>query len=195
MKLFCSVLLYVYLEHFPPTYKDIINEEDRRRRDRRIPRAAMKNYYYSSFRHLFLSGNDQALLNATGHDHASFKKLLHIFKPVYDLYMWDPYLKCIRRKILDANGVPKGKPRDMTACGCLCLILMWYCTRGTCSRGLALLFGQTSTPMYKWLKFGRKVLLHVLSREKSAVIKLPTEEEVHFFCQVIAERYPVLNNV
>ena len=72
MKLSCSVLFYAYLERFPPTYKDIINEEDCRCHNRHIPRDAMKNYYYSSFWHLFLSGNDQALLYATGHDHASF---------------------------------------------------------------------------------------------------------------------------
>ena len=53
-------------------YKDIISMEGRRRRDRRIPRCALRSYAYSSFRTLYLSGNDQALLNLTGFDHSTF---------------------------------------------------------------------------------------------------------------------------
>ena len=162
MKLSTACLLYANSKK--TTYKHILSESDRRRQDRRIPRSALRPYKDSSFHYLYLSGNDQALINATSHDHASFNKLLLIFKPVYDRYMWGPVEEIIRKKKLDEHGMPKGKPRDMTACGCLGLILMCYQTRGTCTRSLALSFGQTSTPLYKWLKFGRKVLLHVLSR-------------------------------
>ena len=101
----------------------------------------------------------------------------------------------IRLKKVDIDGVPMGRNRDMTACGCLGLILMWYRTRGSCSRGLAMMFGQTSTPMYQWLKFGRRVLLHVLSRDENSQIKLPDEHETRFFCTVIQNKYPNLNNV
>ena len=75
------------------SYKHLLDENERRRRDRRIPRASLRSYLYSSFRHLYCSGNDQALLNATGHDHASFRRLLVLFKPVYDAYMWDSELQ------------------------------------------------------------------------------------------------------
>ena len=71
--------------------------------------------------------------------------------------------------------------RDMKARGALGLVLMWYRTKGSCARSLALMFGQTSTPMYRWLKFSRKVLLHVLSRNEDAIVRLPTNEEVSFF--------------
>ena len=50
-------------------YKDLLSDKDRIRRDRRIPRAALLKFDYSSFNYLYKSGNDQALLNATGHDH------------------------------------------------------------------------------------------------------------------------------
>ena len=61
-------------------YKKMLSLEDRRRRDRRIPRQALRTWVYSPFRYLYLSGNNQALINATGHDHASFSKLLGLFR-------------------------------------------------------------------------------------------------------------------
>ena len=72
----------------------------------------------------------------------------------------------------------------MTASGCLGLVLMWFRTRGSCARALSILFGQTASPMYCWLKFGRRVLLHVLTNEKSAQIVLPDAEEVNFFAML-----------
>ena len=72
---------------------------------------------------------------------------------------------------------------------------MWYRIRGNCSRHLAImLFGQTSTPIYKWLKFGRKVLLYALSRDYKAEITLPTDEETEFFCHAIETKYESLPN-
>ena len=71
------------------SYMDNITLEDRRRRDRRIPRCALKNYGHSSFRTLYLSGNDQALMNLTGFGHSTFLKLVQKFKPVYDFYSFD----------------------------------------------------------------------------------------------------------
>ena len=74
-----------------------------------------------------------------------------------------------------------GRDRDMTACGCPGLVLMWYRTRGSSARGLDLMFGQTSSPLYFWLKFGRRVLLHVLSGTVGAKIQLPNENKIHTF--------------
>ena len=49
--------------------------------------------------------------------------------------------------------------------------------------------------MYKWLKFGRKVLLYVLSRDYRAKVTLPTDDETIFFCHVIQTKYENLPNV
>ena len=49
------------------------------------------------------------------------------------------------------------------------------------------MFGQTSTPLYKWLKFGCKILLHVLSCVTEVKVKLPTAEEVANFKTAVAE--------
>ena len=143
-------------------YKKWLSEEDRRRRDRRIPRSALRMWNFSSFRYLYLSGNNQALINATGHDHASFNKLLKLFEKTYLYWTWDRKRLIICRKVLDINGYPCGRHRDLSPIGCLGLVLMWYRTRGSCARSLSLMFGQTSTVLYTWLNFGRRVLLHVL---------------------------------
>ena len=97
------------------TFKNSLDIEGRRRRDRRVPREALKTFRFSSFRHLFMSRNDQALLNATGHDHRSFNMLLRKFKRTYDYYMIDSDTGRIRPKVLDLDGAPMGKPRDLTA--------------------------------------------------------------------------------
>ena len=42
-------------------------------------------------------------------------------------------------KNIDDQGMPKGSPRQLNAIGGLGMVLMWYCTRGSCNRNLALL--------------------------------------------------------
>ena len=66
-----------------------LNAVGRRRRDRRYPRVSLRRYADSPFRHLHDSNNDQALLNATGVDHAEFRNLLAAFKPIFYMYTID----------------------------------------------------------------------------------------------------------
>ena len=91
---------YYYIHHVlqDSPYKDALCKEDRRRRDCRFPRCDLLAYKFSAFRHFYLSSNDQALLNATGYDHATFFKLVQKFKPYYDMWMVDKEFKCIRKK-------------------------------------------------------------------------------------------------
>ena len=56
-------------------------------------------------------------------------------------------------------------------------------------------FGQTSTPMYKWLKFARKCLLHALSCDLDSKVLLPTVLKVIFFQEVIGAKYPLCSDV
>ena len=51
-----------------------------------------------------------------------------------------------------------------------------------------MIFGQTSTPMYKWLKFGRNILLACLIRYLDARIDLPTNNEVRLYQEAIAAK-------
>ena len=150
-----------------------LDEFERRKRDRRIPRVALKPYSRSSFEYLYNSLNDQALLNATGCDHRAFNILLKKFHPYYHAYTFHQETGIIRRKKCHMNGTPMGRKRDMSSVGCLGLVLMWYRTTGACTRNLSLYFSQTSTPMYRWLKFGRRILLKSLINDDSAKLALP----------------------
>ena len=47
-----------------------------------MPRAALKNYKNSPFEFLYNSLNDQALSNATGHNHRTFNILIKNSHPI-----------------------------------------------------------------------------------------------------------------
>ena len=84
--------------------KHLLDDIDKRNRHRRIARIALKKYAFSAFRHLYLSGNEQALLNCTGCDHLSFQNLLIKFRPFSDLYRFEDGTGIIRLKKLDKDG-------------------------------------------------------------------------------------------
>ena len=82
-----------------------------------MPRASLVSYENSPFCHLYNSGVDQALINATGLDHETFKELLAIFTPVYDTHTPHEESGFILPKVLT------GKPRQLPASGALGLVM------------------------------------------------------------------------
>ena len=76
--------------------------EDKRRRDRTYPRKAVQYYPQSPFRYIFLSGDEQALLNGCGVDHKVFNELLQLFEPVYDAHTIDRETGHIKKRRLDS---------------------------------------------------------------------------------------------
>ena len=95
-----SYSLYIYSQLLADSrYSMILEEHDRRNRDRRIPRIAVKKYNNSPFEYLYHSLNDQALLNATGHNHRTFDLLLKKFSPYYKYYTFEKGTDVIRKKI------------------------------------------------------------------------------------------------
>lgn len=175
MQLYIPLLLLLLEDEEDDPYKYYSTCRDCLLCDKRVPCKSLKVYVESAFCFLYQSGNDQALLNCMGFDHRSFCDLLGIFHPFYLSYTPDNNTGKVRRKKVT------GWTRSLTIEGCLALVLMWYRTRGTCTRSLALIFGLTAMSMYKWLKFGRKVLLASLQYREEAKVCLPTEEEVNFF--------------
>ena len=89
----------------------------------------------------------------------------------------------------------RGRPRDLDAVGGLGLVLAWFRTKCPCNRSLVMIFGQTSTPLYKWLKFARCVLLSVLMDDPDSQIRSPTAEEVASFQAAIGAKYPYCADV
>ena len=49
--------------------------------------------------------------------------------------------------------------------------------------------------MYKWIKFERRILLHVLRRSSVAKVKLLTKDEVTTMQEVVVEKYPPYGDV
>ena len=171
-----------------------LSPEEKVRRGRRIPRVSIRDYTYSPFKYLFESRNNQALLNCCACDHAMFAELHAIFKPFYFRYTFDDE-GVIRKVRLTKNGKRKGRRQDLDSIGCLGLVLYWYRTRGSCARSFPMAFGQTSTPLYKWLKFGRRVLLFALQRHPAAKVCIPAADEIRRYTEAITAKYPMLEGV
>lgn len=184
-------LLFFYFA-FLDEDDDTLSDEDRRRRDRRTPRIAIKKYNKSAFYYLFGSGNDQALLNCCAVDHKVFRSLLELFEPMFVRHMPDPDTGEVRPVVLTRTGKPKGRQREIDATGCLGLVLYWYRTRGSVARAIAMAFGLTSTPMYRWLKFSRKLLLVILGKHPLAKVTAPSKEELEKYVVAIGVKYPIL---
>ena len=53
-------------------------------------------------------------------------------------------------------------------------------------------FGLTSTVMYKWLKFSRRVILVPIHKYSYAMVSVPTEQEVDGNVEAIGRKYPRL---
>jgi hypothetical protein len=78
----------------------------------------------------------------------------------------------------------------LDATGPLGLVLTWFRTKGSCTRNLQLIFGLTGTPMYTWLKFGRRVLLFALQKVDLAKISAPSVQELHIYMSAVAVKCP-----
>ena len=61
--LFSTTVLYHYLLEEKISYRTFLSIEDRRRRDRRVPRIALLPYHASTFEYIYISANNQALIN------------------------------------------------------------------------------------------------------------------------------------
>jgi hypothetical protein len=101
-------------------YRDRLNEEGRRIRDRRIPRSALTSPAHSAFERLYQSGNDQALITVTGFDHAAFNCLLTMFRPWFNQHTpWTSDARPFSR----LSHYTHGRRRIITARTCLGLVL------------------------------------------------------------------------
>ena len=82
-----AIMLYVHFSDEDQSYNNDFDEQKKLNHGKCISRISLKRYKYSSFTYLYLSGDDQALVNSTGRNQSSFNKLLHKFKPIYDIYV------------------------------------------------------------------------------------------------------------
>ena len=177
---------------FEETYWQQQSLYQKRLRDKRIPRCALKFFNHSPWFYMYNCGNDQALVNMTGLDHFGFSKMLKVFKPYWDAYVMDRSGNIKGRKKIRSRV---GRPRHLCALGGLGLVLTWYKTKGARSRNLAMQFGLTSTPMSTWHWFGLCCLRAALVNHPKAKICAPTVEEVEIYKAAISALYPSLLHV
>ena len=187
MRFAYMALLFLDLEE---TFYNRLSMYQRRLRDKRIPRCALRFFNDSAWLHMFMSGNDQALLNMTGVTHQAFRLLLDVFDPYWDAYVVDREGNIRVRK-----KTKRGRPRIISSLGGLGLVLTWYRTKGARSRNLVMQFGLTSTPMVCWLWFGMCCLKAALINHPTARICTPTPEEVEIYKNAISAKYPALKHV
>ena len=162
--------------------------EDRRLRQRRIPRVSLQDAHMSSWRRLYYSENDQALITLTGLDHATFQHLLHLFQPVFDNYT--PFGEGDTIEKIS----PRGRKRAVMALDILGLVLAWTRTRGSLL-SLQLHFGMSMTNLATYLRFGRRIVVEVLKNNPLSAIKIPSPAKVQEYKQLVRDKYPLLTNV
>jgi hypothetical protein len=153
-------------------YKNL-SIEQRRLRYMRIPRVALLSPKESPWRKLYASKNDQAFITATGLDVTSFEELLSKFTPFYNNlspHSENGKIKIIRRKL-------EGRRRIMNSCDCLGLVLMHTRTRGS-SFSLQMKFGISGTATTLYIRFARRILLHIFSTDNDASICIPSNEKI-----------------
>jgi DDE superfamily endonuclease len=177
----------------PERFHDLLSQEARRRRDRRIPRIALLHPSASPWARVLEHGTDQAMITLTGFDHASFNALHEMFQPIFLTHSPHSSDGVIRR-IRPETSFRRGRPRMITSAACLGLVLVYGRTTGVVFL-LCSVFGLTHTPLSMWLRFGRRVLLHVLKDHELARVKMPNVEKVAEYKAAIGRLYKRLKDV
>ncbi len=60
---------------------------------------------------------------------------------------------------------------------------------------LQLIFGMTMTNLSMYLRFGHRIMIHVLKNDTHASITIPSEEKIIEYKAAINSKYPILENV
>jgi hypothetical protein len=165
-----------------------LSHEDRQLRQRQIPRISLQGAHESSWRRLYHSENDQALVTLTGFDHATFHHLLQLFEPIFDNYTPFGDGDCIQKIS------PRGRKRTVTALDILGLVLAWTRTRGALL-SLQMHFGLSMTNLTAYLRFGRRIIVEVLKNNPLSSIAIPPPAKVEEYKQLVRDKYPLLTNV
>jgi hypothetical protein len=169
-----------------------LSREQRQIRCRNIPRRCLHEPGKSAWRKLYAGGNDAAMITFTGLDHCTFEELNVKFKLLFELYTPHSDSGCIERK--QSRRLRRGRPRSIKSMDCLALVLAWTRTRGS-MHVLQIIFGLTGAVVSVYLRFGRRLLVTILKREKGAMVVMPSSEKIKAYMDSISERHPKLLGV
>ena len=81
----------------------------------------------------------------------------------------------------------------MDSYACMGLTLMWTRTRGA-EWILSCQFGITGTPISVWVRFGMRMLVHILKQLPDSYVRLPTAEKVQEYKDAITSKYSLLQD-
>ena len=173
------------------SFNERLTQEGRMRRQRRYPRYALQHPHYSALATMFGSGCDQSLITACGLDHRAFRELRNLIHPVYEQY--SPYTEngYLRRT---GQGHAGGRRRSMDSTICLALYLMWHRSRGSITF-LSLIFGVTNSVCSLFIRFARRIIISLLSKDARAMVKMPNNDEIMRFKAVFKARHQSLSDV
>ena len=87
-----------------------------------------------------------------------------------------------------------GRRRLLTSLDCLGLCLSWTRTRGGMFV-LSMIFGMTSSSVSEYVRFGRRILIQVLKGRTDAMVRIPSNEQIENYKNVIKSMFPSLKNV
>lgn len=123
------------------------------------------------------------VLTMTGLDHRVFRYLLVRFQKQF--LMLNPYGPDGQVDRLAQSAW--GCTRSLSPTSCLGQVFSRYRTRGSCI-SLCMLFGITPTVCHIFLRFSRRMLLHVLSRNGLYMVKMPTDSEISTYQDNVGEK-------
>lgn len=90
---------------------------------------------------------------------------------------------------LPVRETRKGRPQSLSAVQCLGFVLAWGRCRGS-EMVLSLLFGVTTSVSSFFLRFGRRILVRVLSQDSRAKVQMPADAEIQEFNRPFSENIP-----
>jgi len=184
------IFLGAYMLIAPQSLPSKKKRRRQRRRPGYIPRIALNSPSMSAWARLFASGSDRALITFTTLDYPSFNYLALRFEVLYNKYT--PWSANGKIKI-KPNNADYRRPRSLDSRGCLGLVLAHLRTKGSLTL-LGMLFGCIASITNLYIRFGRRLLLHVLYNIEGSKIKLPDQLDVELFKTVIQEKYPLLTD-
>ena len=168
-----------------------LTDGERNERTRSMPRSSLLLPVHSPWNATYRSRSDRALITLTGLNFAAFDKLLNEFSAYFNSYT--PYGKGGTIRLLRPTE-RRGRRRIVTNHACLGLVLMWC--RTTCPYWvLSATFGIVGSTCSDWLRFGKRILVHVLASRQDSIVKLPDPTKLQQCMAAIEAKHPALKNV
>ena len=166
-----------------------LSSSQQRMRVRRIPRPCLLPPDQSPWKKLYIGKDDSAMISLTGLSKDVFEELHEKFLPFFQhLSPHSP------SGMIEEKTKKSGRKRIIKSKDCLALTLAWTRTRGSLYI-LSMIFGLSHTSVSCYLRFGRRILVEILQKDKDAKVIVPSDEKIQEFKAAVANRHPNLIDV